>query len=131
MAPVAGWRRPCRTCRRPTCSGSSPSSDRTTFHAGQLRLPGARHLLRIGLLGSVSPGCLRIFQIGRQKKNKAREKRLAKDKKVLKEFIENIYLSNKTSVFLSEDETIVFFDGIVLKKLHLLISELLTDLNNL
>ena len=42
-----------------------------------------------------------------KKKNKAREKRLAKDKKVLKEFIENIYLSNKTSVFLSEDETIV------------------------
>jgi colicin import membrane protein len=66
-----------------------------------------------------------------KKENKAREKRLAKDKKVLKEFIENIYLSNKTSVFLSEDETIVFFDGIVLKKLHLLISELLTDLNNL
>ena len=66
-----------------------------------------------------------------KKKNKAREKRLAKDKKVLKEFIENIYLSNKTSVFLSEDEPIAFFDGIVLKKLHLLISELLTDLNNL
>ena len=66
-----------------------------------------------------------------KKENKAREKRLAKDKKVLKEFIENIYLSNKTSVFLSEDEPIAFFDGIVLKKLHLLISELLTDLNNL
>ena len=66
-----------------------------------------------------------------KKENKAREKRLAKDKNVLKEFIENIYLSNKTSVFLSEDETIAFFDGIVLKKLHLLISELLTDLNNL
>ena len=66
-----------------------------------------------------------------KKKNKAREKRLAKDKKVLKEFIENMYLSNKTSVFLSEDEPIAFFDGIVLKKLHLLISELLTDLNNL
>jgi colicin import membrane protein len=66
-----------------------------------------------------------------KKKNKAREKRLAKDKKVLKEFIENIYLSNKTSVFLSENEPIAFFDGIVLKKLHLLISELLTDLNNL
>ena len=66
-----------------------------------------------------------------KKENKAREKRLAKDKKVLKEFIEKIYLSNKTSVFLSEDEPIAFFDGIVLKKLHLLISELLTDLNNL